>query len=219
MAGGGVGYVGPMPCRNIAVDLGSKSDLPHCLPGLEYLRTQQTLGHCKVDESGAIIGSIHRHHGIISGQTLPYLIEAKVDVIIAYAGKAAHLPGMLDAILRNDYHDEHTVVFGVAGVGNGEEFLLGFDIDTLAAQLSICRVPGTNVVFDRERSGSDAFLHACRMAVEMPELPTIKRGKIPDYMAMSLDQMIELAHAEADAAKAKAEAAAEANRIAAAQLA
>ncbi|KAG8628633.1 hypothetical protein KVT40_002498 [Elsinoe batatas] len=76
------------PAPRVAVIMGSHSDLPILVPGLELLKTLQ-IPHV------ARITSAHRTPNHMSSfvSTLP-TTHPSVDVIIAAAGGAAHLPGM-----------------------------------------------------------------------------------------------------------------------------
>lgn len=101
------------------------------------------------------------------------LSEKQMDIIITGAGWAAALPGLVDAILRALGNDK-TLVVGVAFEDelNPEH--------TLAAQLSIKHVPGTQVFRLANYAGAYGFLSACEYAsATLTELPKIelKSGK------------------------------------------
>lgn len=85
--------------RKIGVILGSQSDLPQCLGGLTLL--QRACEAEKIELHGRLvqISSIHRAtEHILKQLSLYHLSNNPPDVLIAGAGRAAHLPGMLDLI-------------------------------------------------------------------------------------------------------------------------
>ena len=112
-----------------------------------------------------------------------YSNSGDIDVIIAGAGKAAHLPGCIDAYLRNHLHDKRITVIGVGFTNKNPQ-------DNQAAALSITQVPGTQVLF--AGLGSAGFYNACITACER-ELPAIKLLEIPPELDMALDQAIGMA--------------------------
>lgn len=172
-----------MKKKKIAIIIGSKSDLPQCASGLELLRQQVSQGAA---EATIHIISVHRHTDRLLW-LLQSLNEAgDVDAIIAGAGKAAHLPGCVDAYLRHRLGDTQIKVIGVAFSGGGG--VEGW-IDTLTARLSITRVPGTQVLY--AGSGSHGFSRACRLAIS--ELPAIKLKVPPPCQDLSLERAIDLA--------------------------
>lgn len=161
--------------KKIVVIVGSKNDLKQCLKGLELLGQ----GQAKVS---VYVRSVHRHVG-----KLLWLLESlqeadDVDVIIAGAGKAAHLPGCVDAFLRYHLGNTRINVIGVAFKSDDKK-------DNLASVLSITQVPYTQVLYAGE--GKAGFKKACEMALQ--ELPAIKRVEAPEALDLSLLQAIEIA--------------------------
>lgn len=157
--------------------IGSDSDLRQCLDGLKWLRE---LSPAHVQVMVVLTNSIHRN-------TPEVLINLEdyndVDVWIIGAGMANHLTGTADAYFRYTL-ERKTPVIGVAFRGKTEE-------DDLAAILSIARVPGTQVIFDRNRHfGTDAFLNACRDAAA-GNFPEIKIPGGKPVQVRNLDQAIE----------------------------
>ena len=128
-----------MSMRRIAVIVGSDSDLSQCFKGLEVLAAAEAAGQIEV--TGVHTMSVHRN----MKELFPYLRErhnlGNLDVIIAAAGWAAHLPGMIDARLRYHHRNDKIVVIGVAMEDPRN------NVHTLAAQLAISEVPGTQVVY------------------------------------------------------------------------
>ena len=151
--------------RRIAVMIRSRSDLPQCQNGWEYLKKQVSLGNVVVVE--VIIASLHWNTDDVLNicRRLPDL----VDVVIVGAGWANHLTGTFDAYLRNTLKNDKLVVVGQAFADPQNP------IHTQAARLSITEVPRTQVVF-KNFDGPDGFLRACIYAVE-GQLPSIK---LPD---------------------------------------
>lgn len=174
--------------RRIAVLVGSDSDFPQCSEGLYYLRRQQIVGQFVV--IGVNTMSIHRN----MCEVLEYLDQrnarSDVDVIIAGAGWAAHLPGMMDAYLGYVLNNTCISIIGVA-------FEDSDDVrHTLAAQLSISEVPGTRVIqhdnTDAFFVGADGFSRACRYAVS-EELPVLKEMKPRPIQCRTLEDAITFA--------------------------
>ncbi|MEK7142667.1 MAG: AIR carboxylase family protein [Patescibacteria group bacterium] len=155
--------------RRIAVILGSQSDLPQCHGGFTLL--QQACTERKIELVGDVqITSIHRAAEDTLAQVREYHDSNNPpDVLIAGAGWAAHLPGILDSYLRYEVADIQIVVVGVAFEDNDNPE------HTQAAKLSISEVPGTQVVFGDAAGqfvGADGFWRACQFAID-GELPTI----------------------------------------------
>ncbi len=149
-----------------------------------WLQEQQTKGLVHVYR--AYVKSTHRHKKKLLWllDSLHYADpEKKVDVIIAGAGKAAALPGDIDAYLRNELGDTSIKVVGVA-------FKSKTKGDDEAAALSITKVPGTQVTYAGQ--GEAGFLKACKMALD-DSLPEIHLAEIPPSLDLNLAQFIELA--------------------------
>lgn len=170
--------------RKIVIIIGSKNDLKQCLKGLELLGQRAAEKNSGVSVN-VYVRSVHRHVG-----KLLWLLESlqeagDVDVIIAGAGKAAHLPGCVDAFLRYHLGDTRINVIGVAFEGKDKK-------DNLASVLSITQVPYTQVLYAGE--GKTGFKKACEAALQ--ELPAIKRLEAPEALDLTLLQAIELANQE-----------------------
>lgn len=169
-----------MPKRNIVVIIGSKNDLKQCRTGFIYLQSMQSQ---EVIEVVAVhVKSIHRHTEKLLKLLRAYDTMGDIDVIIAGAGKAAHLPGCIDAYLRNHLLDTKTVVIGVGFLNEDEQ-------DNLASALSITQVPGTQVLYAGQ--GGDGFLNACITACER-SLPEIKAKEVPKDLDLTLQQAYEI---------------------------
>lgn len=151
--------------RRVAIIIGSQSDLPQCLTGLEYLKEQQDMGNVAVVE--VKVASIHRN----TDEVLAWLksMIGKIDFLIAGAGMANHLSGTCDAYLRYTLRDNKIIVIAVSfsDERNPEH--------TLAAELSIEHVPGHQMLYCRV-SGSEGFFESCR-AVVADDFTSIK---LPD---------------------------------------
>lgn len=178
MCGGAVGGIGvfdPLAIR-IGIMIGSDSDLKQCQAGLKWLAA----AHARVEV--VLTNSIHRNTMAV----LDHLEDYLVDVWIIAAGKANHLTGTAAAYLTYGLKRK-TPVIGVACEGKTPE-------ETLAAILSIVQVPGTQVIFDREKQvGAEGFLYACHLAVE-GNFPEIKIPEDKPWVARTLPDAI----AEAD---------------------
>jgi len=160
-----------VPPIRAAVFLGSESDFSQCVEGFQVLEKGQKKGKieivCVVKEKSVNVNSIHRQHNT-TVRNLKKLVNKKgVDVIIAGAGMAAHLPGMLDSILRYEMRNDHVVVMAVAFRGSSRR-------RTIAATLSITEVPGTQVVFNRYHIGTEGFTRVCRKVVRGSFPKTLK---------------------------------------------
>ena len=145
--------------RQILVIVGSDSDLPQCGSGLEVLQDFESRGIVSV--MCVYTASVHRNTEALFEQLKEICAAQDVDVIIAGAGWAAHLPGMVDAYLRFTLADTHVVVVGVAFEDEHDSR------HTEAAKLSISEVPGTQVVYQDQAGqfvGPDGFRRACVLA-------------------------------------------------------
>ncbi len=165
--------------RKIAVVVGSDSDLPQCALGLGYLQDREREGYISVKSVDTL--SVHRNMDALFAWLYGIRVRFYPDVILAGAGMAAHLPGMLDARLRYSLGDSRVVVIGVA-------FENDQDPGTLAAQLSISRVPGTQVVWHDNGGqfvGPDGFYRACVVAADggLPQI-TLPKPRAPKSRSM-----------------------------------
>lgn len=138
--------------RKIGIMVGSDSDLPQCLKGLEYLRAKKNAGKCEI--SAVITNSIHRN----TQDVLRNLGKHRVDVWIIGAGWANHLTGVCDAFLRYSWRDTKTQVIGVAFEDKKNPK------NTEAAILSITQIPGGQTIFNGY-VGEIGFFLACAAAV------------------------------------------------------
>lgn len=148
-----------VPPIRVAVFLGSESDFSQCVEGFQILEKSQEKGKievvCVVKRKPVNVNSIHRQHDTTVHNMKTVVNKKGVDVIIAGAGMAAHLPGMLDSILRYKMHNDHTVIMAVAFRGSSRR-------RTMAATLSITEVPGTQAIFNRYHIGTEGFTRVCR---------------------------------------------------------
>lgn len=169
--------------RKIVVIVGSQKDLNQCGGGLILLQTAQNRANVSVH-----VKSVHRHtkklHWLLG--SLAEESSAVEIVIIAGAGKAAHLPGCADAYLRYHLRNPLINVIGVAFEGNTKD-------DNLAARLSITQVPGTQARY--AGFGSNGFMTACKMALNDP-LTKIHLPDIPQDLDLTLAQALELTGAQ-----------------------
>lgn len=143
--------------KKIGVMIGSDSDLPQCIKGLELL--EEAVTYCQIQFTHFDVSSIHRHTLLVLDTLKEYARQGKsVDALIVGAGMANHLTGCVDAFLRYTLRDHYTRIYGVAfeDEKNPE--------NTKAAILSITKVPGTNVIF-RDYVGSEGFFRACKDAI------------------------------------------------------
>lgn len=147
--------------------IGSDSDLSQAHAGLKWLHDEVIGGRVTVPM--VVTSSIHRN-----GDKVIYRLNQiaagfqPCDVLVMAAGMANHLAGTADAWLRYVLRNTSVKVIGVAFEGRTQE-------STLAAQLSISQVPGTQVVYGDDQGpfvGSEGFLRACQFAVN-GELPVI----------------------------------------------
>jgi phosphoribosylcarboxyaminoimidazole (NCAIR) mutase len=149
------------PKRRIAVLVGSDNDLlQQGYAGIAFLARQAQAE--EIELLGVETMSVHGVHD----EWREYLGERHarqdVDIIIAGAGMAAHLPGMTDAVLRHALKDRHIHVVGVSFEDRADEE------NTRAAELSISQVPGKTLVCsdaDGQFTGPNGFLRACQFAV------------------------------------------------------
>lgn len=169
--------------RNIVVIVGSKNDLKQCVSGLNTLRDFVKQGLAKV---AVYVKSIHRHTEKLLELLRALSAEGTTDVIIAGAGKAAHLPGCVDAYLRYQLKDQNIKVVAVAFESETKK-------DNKAAALSITCVPGSQVIF--AGLGSEGFGNGCHMACVYAEAdwPTIELKEPPPDLDLTLEQAYELA--------------------------
>lgn len=167
--------------KHLVVIVGSENDLKHCAEGLSTLYAISSLGRIIVNVH---VKSVHRHTEKLLALLRAYSATGQIDSIIAGAGKAAHLPGCIDAYLRNHLGDTKIHVIGVA-------FTSGNKLDDEAAVLSITQVPGTQVIYAGQ--GSQGFKKACQMASVAKNLPEITLAAIPPDMNLTLDQARALA--------------------------
>lgn len=167
----------------IAVIVGSQNDLKQCGDGLKFLHQQVVNGLASVS---VYVKSAHRHT-----LKLLWLLDSfhaaeqednGYDVIIAGAGKAAVMPSLADAYLRNHLGNTKIKVIGVAFSGKGWK-------DYQAAVLTITQAPGSQVIYaGRDKQG---FCKACKMACN-GSLPDINLAPIPLDQDLSLEKAIAL---------------------------
>lgn len=181
--------------RHIAIIVGSKSDLPQCKLGLEYLISKGKEGGL-VKVYAFYVRSQHRHTEKV--QTILHYLHSlapKIDAIIAGAGWANHLTGCVDAYFRYTLKNDWTSVIGAAFQDTKSESAEAREHHDHAAVLSITEVPGTQVIYKDKKDqfffGSNGFLRACQFAVE-ENLPEIKLKKAPDTMDLSLEEAFKL---------------------------
>jgi len=176
MGGGtGNGVMNLKPIR-IGVMIGSDSDLKQCRDGLQWL-SELSPTHARVE--AVLTNSIHRN----THEVLNNLEDYPVDVWIIGAGMANHLTGTADAYLRY-FLKRKTSVIGVAFEGKTEK-------DNIAAIMSIEKVPGTQVIFDKDKQfGAEGFTYACHLAVE-GNFPEIKIPEGKPAVTRTLQQAIE----------------------------
>jgi len=160
-----MGILGAHPPKvKVAVVIGSRTDLEQCQDGLGAAEALKCSG--RIDLEVHIL-SCHRNPDELKA----FATLTNADVIVAGAGKAAQLPGMLKAYLANK--GKKIPVIGVAFEGKG--------ISTQAAQLSIEELPGTPVIMDKNGhafTGSNGFYNALALAIEgefKPEKPSEKK--------------------------------------------
>ncbi|NTV41558.1 MAG: AIR carboxylase family protein [Candidatus Moranbacteria bacterium] len=150
--------------KRISIIIGSKSDLPQCKDGLEYLSLFIRSGEVILVEFD--VASIHRNTEDVLKIVYDLVENQGVNCLIVGAGMANHLTGTIDAFLRYTMKNDSVLVYGVAFEGKTPQHLL-------AAKLSIIEVPGTQVIFDFD---NPTFLAACEKMVG-GEIPEIKIGQ------------------------------------------
>lgn len=142
------------PRMRLDLILGSRSDLAQATPALEKLNDFRKSG--LVDSRLHII-SCHRNPEALRSYA-EQLTDA--DVIVAGAGKAAALPGILKSWLRF-FGKSHIPVIGVAFEGST-------NLSSWAAKLSIEELPEQPIVLNEEGAayqGETGCLRACERAV------------------------------------------------------
>lgn len=146
-----------IPKPKIEVLLGSESDLDQAKIGLDFLR------YSPLDLKQSIL-SCHRNPAELREFVKNHLVNA--DVVIAGAGMAAALPGIVKSELSMLGRPDIPVI-GVAFQGKTER-------SNQAAILSIEDLPGQMVELDpngKAYSGHSGFLAACKAAMEHEFLP------------------------------------------------
>lgn len=173
--------------RRVLVIVGSDSDLRQCHAGFMVLIDEVRKGTIEMVEGEVRTMSVHRNHGELVAFLKDLHERNAVDVIIAGAGWAAHLPGMIDAILGYELGNTSIHVIGVAFEDRDNHR------HTQAAELSISEVPGTRVICKDEDGnfiGPMGFYRACQYAA-YGELPTIKFPEGRDPGVKTLIQAID----------------------------
>lgn len=172
-----------MNTKNIAVIVGSKNDLKQCVKGLETLEVYTKQGKVSVR---VYVRSVHRHTNNLLSLLRILHVRDETDIIIAGAGKAAALPGCIDAYLRFDLKNTKITVLGVA-------FVTGHAEDDAAAPLSIARVPDTQVIY--KGTGAEGFNNACVQACDCETImwPDIKLKDPPPPLDLDLAGALQLA--------------------------
>jgi phosphoribosylcarboxyaminoimidazole (NCAIR) mutase len=177
------------PKRRIAVLVGSDNDLvKQGYAGIAFLAKQAEAG--EIEMLGVETLSVHGVHDEWREYVGERHARQDVDIIIAGAGMAAHLPGMTDAVLGHALKDKQIHVVGVAFDDKADPE------NTRAAELSIARVPGTRMVYGDaagQFTGSDGFLRACQFAVwgEFPALDLPNPRKRQSRTIAEMLRMIE----------------------------
>jgi phosphoribosylaminoimidazole-succinocarboxamide synthase len=157
-----------LPRIKVDVLLGSRSDLKQVQQGLDYL-SERGIKHC------THIISAHRNPEELR-QYAERLKAEEADVIIAAAGKAAQLPGVLKAWLGH-YSKSNIPVIGVALMGEPAEA-------SVAAKLSIEQLPGQPVELDEHGKAyfsSKGMQEAVRAALENEFLPQTYEPKAAEF--------------------------------------
>lgn len=158
--------VRPMPVHVVVIS-GSESDLPQLMHGLWILADLRAAGKISVERH---IASCHRHPDELAQIAREMRDDA---VVIACAGMAAQLPGMIKALLVKE-GKAHIPVIGHACESKDETA-------NMAAKLSIEQLPGQPVVLDPEGKayfGEIGFVSACQAAVQ-DEFPPTTFGTKP----------------------------------------
>ena len=174
--------------RKIGVMIGSDSDLPQCIKGLELL--ENAVANAQIQFTYFDVNSIHRHTLLVLDTLKAYDqqrdFKGGVDVLIIGAGMANHLTGCVDAFLRHTLRNHWIIIYGVA-------FENEYDSEgTKAAVLSITQVPSTNVIF-RDYVGSEGFFRACNDAI-YDDLQPIELPSSKPYFRWSLQKAISMAY-------------------------
>jgi len=139
----------------ISIVVGSESDLPQIMAGVNWLKSEG------IDYDINVI-SCHRN----PVELLNYISRFKADIIIAGAGEAAALPGIIKSHLSCMGFDNIPVI-GVAFKGKNSKA-------DIAAKLSIENLPGQPVElswYDEAYFGPDGFEGACIAACQYEFLP------------------------------------------------
>lgn len=148
-----------LPKISVEVILGSASDFEQAQPGIEFLKTMP-------DVSVRVhICSCHRNPGELS-EYVKQLHARKVDAVIAGAGMAAALPGILKSLLVQNGLG-NIPVLGIAFAGKTE-------LANQAAKLSIEQLPGKPVELDLDGQayfGPEGMKRACIDVIENEFLP------------------------------------------------
>lgn len=174
--------------RRVVVIAGSKNDLiKKGRAAIKYLIDKRDKG--AVEIVGIHVSSCHRQPKSTRELVKKYHEKCNIDFILAIAGKAADLPGFIDAYLRNELYDYR---IGVIGVG-----LPGATLrDTLAAELSITDIPGNQVIY-----AGQSILEGCVMACDYP-VPEIKININPSAEDFeSLEQILAMTEEEEEEPK------------------
>lgn len=175
--------------RKIGIMIGSESDLPQCIKGLEFL--ESAVANAQIQFTFFDVNSIHRHTLLVLDALKAYHegdfgSRNDVNVLIVGAGAANHLTGCVDAFLRHTLRDYRILVYGVAFEDEKNPR------NTQAATLSITQVPGTNVIF-RDYVGSEGFYRACKDAVN-DDLPPIELPSSKPHFRWTLQKAIAMAY-------------------------
>ena len=145
-----------IPTPTIDIVVGSESDKPQLEAGLRFI----TLG--RPAKHRVITSSCHRNPDFVHD----YARDCNADVVIAGAGEAAALPGVLKGWLCH-FGKPHIPVIGVAFKGKDWKA-------DMAARLSIENLPGQPVEMDKNGCayfGPEGFESACISAVADEFLP------------------------------------------------
>ncbi|MCX6744697.1 MAG: AIR carboxylase family protein [Candidatus Parcubacteria bacterium] len=155
------------PNVNVAVVIGSESDLWQCEFGLLELDKHQRFGRGEIDYN---VISCHRNPNELRN----FAEQENPDVVVAGAGMAAALPGIIKSLFAS--FGKAIPVIGVAFDSNPPN-----PRATLAAQLSIEELPGKPVILQPDGkafTGKDGFNAACKLAIEADFKPeAIKEQK------------------------------------------
>lgn len=158
----------------VEIVIGSESDRPQLEAGLAFL---SSVGASRARYRVSVM-SCHRNPGAL----LDFVYDRTADVVIAGAGEAAALPGVLKGLLCNYEQGRQTIpVIGVAFKGKNEKA-------DMAARLSIENLPGQPVEMDKNGNayfGPEGFEKACVSAVAdefLPKTMEIKPVKIGEWI-------------------------------------